>query len=98
MNLEQKIELQQINNCTCLRKYVKVIDNNIIMNKQVYLYKIANSDLLFYERVDERISDHYKTIVFVDDLEKFFKLMEDMNYKQFTIIVNISLQRYDNIQ
>ena len=85
MEIEQKIELQQFNNCTCLRKYVKVIDNNIIMNKQVYLYKIANSDLLFYERVDERISDHYKTIVFVDDLEKFFKLMEDMNYKEYTI-------------
>lgn len=83
MNLEQKIELQQFNNCTCLRKYVKVIDNKIIMNKQVYLYKIANSDLLYYERVDTK--DNYKTIIFIDDLEKFFKLLEDMNYKEYTI-------------
>ena len=83
MSLEQKIELQQINNCNCLRKYVKVIDNKPIMNKQVYLYKIANCDLLFYERVDTK--DNYKTIVFIEDLEKFFKLMEDMNYKEYTI-------------
>lgn len=84
MSLEQKIELQQFNNCTCLRKYVKVIDNRIIMNKQIYLYKISNSDLLFYERLDETDTRH-KTIVFFDDLEKFFKLMEDMNYKEYTI-------------
>lgn len=83
MNLEQKIKLQQFNNCTCLRKYVKVIDNKPIMNKQVYLYKIANCDLLFYERVDTKV--YYKTIVFIDDLEKFFELMEDMNYKEYTI-------------
>lgn len=84
MEIEQKIELQQFNNCTCLRKYVKVIDNKIIMNKQVCLYKVANSDLLFYERLDETDTRH-KTIVFFDDLEKFFKLMEDMNYKEYTI-------------
>jgi hypothetical protein len=84
MSLEQKIELQQFNNCTCLRKYVKVIDNKIIMNKQVYLYKISNSDLLYYERLDENDTRH-KTIVFVDDLEKFFELMEFMDYKQYTI-------------
>lgn len=84
MSLEQKIELQQFNNCTCLRKYVKVIDNQIVMNKQVYLYKVANSDLLFYEKIDE-IDTIHKTIIFIDDLEKFFKLMEDMNYKQYTI-------------
>lgn len=83
MSLERKIELQQINNCSCLRHYVKVIDNKPIMNKQVYLYKVVNCDLLFYERVDTK--DNYKTIVFIEDLEKFFKLMEDMNYKEYTI-------------
>lgn len=83
MSLEQKIELQQFNNCTCLRHYVKVVDSKPVMNKKIYLYKVANSDLLFYERVDEK--DNYKTIVFFDDLELFFKLMEDMNYKEYTI-------------
>ena len=83
MSLEKMIELQQFNNCTCLRKYVKVIDDKIIMNKQVYLYKIADSNLMFYERIDTK--DNYKTIVFVEDLEKFFKLMNDMNYKEYTI-------------
>lgn len=83
MNLEEKIELQRFNNCSCLRKYVKVVDNKIIMNKQVYLYKIANSNLLYYERIDTK--DNYKTIVFIEDLEKFFKLMEDMNYKEYII-------------
>lgn len=84
MEIEKMIELQQFNNCTCLRKYVKVIDNRIIMNKQVYLYKVANCDLLFYEKIDETDTRH-KTIVFIEDLEKFFKLMEDMNYKEYTI-------------
>lgn len=84
MSLDDKIKLYENSNLILIKKYMKVLNNKIITTNKIYLYKI-NDDLLCYLKDEEGTMNE---ITFLknnnDDLLKFFDLMQDLKYQEFT--------------